>query len=183
MSVDFAKTPLENLMEMLDVNSSVTATVDDFMEIGKPVVLTGDADNRNTQVTLRTSMEFTHAGRVTVKYNRLPLTDVITPDVNITVEDFQKFDVALDMYRRKYGVYLDEKDIVTVEPFDVSGGELSYAVAVRTPVDSYGYYGTATLTVNVNWRLDDPELVEVEINRLRQLVQVSIPMSILLSPI
>ena len=179
MSVDFAKPPLENLMELMNAKSSVVATVGDFMEIGKPVVLTGDPDGRNTQVKLRTSMDYSHAGFVTVKYNRLPLNVVITPDVNITVEDYQKFDVALDMYRRKYGVYLDEKDIVPEQPFDVSGGDLTYQVAVKSPTDSYGYTGTATLTVNVNWRLDDPELVEVEINRLRQLVQVSIPMSIL----
>lgn len=179
MSVDFAKTPLDNLMEMLDVNSSVTTTVDDFMEIGKPVVLTGDASNRNTSVSLRTNMEFSHAGRVTVKYDRLPLNVVVTPDVSITVEDYETFDVVLEMYRRKYGVYLDEKDIVTVQPFDVSGGELSYVVAVQSPVDSYGYYGTAEMTVNVNWRLDDPELVEVELDRFRQFVQFTIPMAIL----
>lgn len=179
MSVDFAKTPLENLMEMLNANSSVVAAVGNFMTIGDPVALTDHPSGRNTQVKLRTNMDYTHAGFVTVEYDRLPLSAVITPDVNITVEDYQKFDVALDMYRRKYGVYLDEKDIEPVQPFDVSGGDLTYQVAVRSPVNSYGYKGTATLTVNVNWRLDDPELVEVEINRLRQLVQVSIPMTIL----
>jgi len=50
---------------------------------------------------------------------------------------------------------------------------------VSAPADSYGYFGTASFKVNVNWRLDDPELVEEEINRLRQLVQVAIPTSIL----
>lgn len=179
MSVDFSKPPLDNLMEMLNANSSVVAAVGNFMEIGKPVVLTGDASGRNTQVSLRTNMEFSHAGRVTVKYDRLPLSAVITSDVAVTVEDYDQFATALDMYRRKYGVYLDEDDILTDQPFDVSGGELSYQVAVTAPADSYGYYGAATFKVNVNWRLDDPELVEEEINRLRQLVQVAIPTSIL----
>jgi hypothetical protein len=178
MSVDFRKTPLENLMEMLNAKSSVVAAVPDFQTISDPVVLVDDPDGYNTQVSLRTTMAYTHAGKVSPKFNRRPLTDVITADVNVTVEDTATFAEALDMYRRKYGIYLDEHDIEPVGAFNVSGGELSYQIPVRSPLKSYGYFGTATLTVNVNWRLDDPELVEVEVNRLRQLVQFDLPLAI-----
>jgi len=177
MSVDFGKTPLENLMEMLNAKSSVDVTTTDFMDITKPEVLTGDASGRNTRVSLRTTMEFTHAGRVYVLYDRRQLSEVITPSVNVTVEDTDTFEVALDMYRRKYGIYLDEHDIQVVGNFDVSGGELSYQIPVKSPVDSYGYYGTANLTVNVNWRLDDPELVASQVDELRQVVQFDIPLA------
>ena len=178
MSVDFAKPPLENLMEMLNANSSVDVVTTDFMDITPPEVLVGDADGRNTRVSLRTTMEFTHAGRVYVKFNRLPLAQVLTADVSVTLEDTGTFEQALDMYRRKYGVHLDEDDIQIVGPFDVSGGELSYSFPVQAPANSYGYYGTATFKVNVNWRLDDPELVEQEMDRLRQVVQFDLPMAI-----
>lgn len=178
MSVDFAKPPLENLMELMNAKSSVVAKTTDFMEITPPLVLTGDVDSRNTQVSLLPSFEFSHAGRVTVKYNRLPLATVINADVSVTVEDTGTFAEAVDMYRRKYGVYVDDADIQVVGTFDVSGGELSYQVPVIAPVDSYGYYGTANLTVNVNWRLDDPELVEEEVNRLRQVVQFDLPLAL-----
>lgn len=178
MSVDFAKPPLENLMEMLNANSSVDVASTDFIDITAPEVLVGDADGRNTRVSLRTTMEFTHAGRVYVKYNRLPLAQVLTTDVSVTVEDTSTFEEALDMYRRKYGVYLNQDDIQLVGAFDVSGGELSYSFPVQAPAGSYGYFGAGTFRVNVNWRLDDPELVEQEVDRLRQVVQFDLPMAI-----
>lgn len=177
MSVDFGKTPLENLMEMLNAKSSVVVKVTDFMDITKPEVLTGHPSGHNTRVSLRTTLAYTHAGRVAVTYDRRNLSEVITPNVNVTVEDTDTFEVALDMYRRKYGIELGVEDIEVVGVFDVSGGELSYQIPVKSPVDSYGYIGTANLTVNVNWRLDDPELVASQVDELRQVVQFDLPLA------
>lgn len=178
MSVDFSKTPLDNLMEMLNAKSSVVAKTTDFIEIDRLTVLTDDPDGRNTQVSLRTNMDFSHAGRVNPKFDRLPLSSVITSRVNITVEDYATFDQALETYRRKYGIYLDRQDVLPDQPFDVSGGDLSYAVAVTSPATSFGYKGTAILNVNVNWRFDDPEKVESDMNQLRQLVQFDLPLAL-----
>jgi len=178
MSVDFSKTPLDNLMEMLNAKSSVVAKATDFIEIDRLTVLTDDVDGRNTQLSLRTNMEFSHAGRVNPKFNRLPLNSVITPRVNVTVEDYATFEQVLETYRRKYGVYVDVLDVQPDQPFDVSGGDLSYAVAVTSPATSFGYKGTAVLNVNVNWRFDDPEKVEMDMNQLRQLVQFDLPLAL-----
>lgn len=178
MSVDFSKSPLENLMEMLNAKSSVVAKTTDFMEFGKPAILAGDPSSRNTQVSLRTNMEFSHAGRVAPKFTRLPLNSVITSRVNIKVEDYATFEEALETYRRKYGIYLDHFDVQPDQPFDVSGGESSYAIAVTAPAGSYGYFGTAVLNVSVNWRFDDPEKVEADMEQLRQLVQFDLPLAL-----
>lgn len=178
MSVDYSKPPLDNLMELLNAKSTVAVKASDFMDITKPVVLTGDPSGRNTMVSLRTTLEFTHAGRVEARYDRRPLAEFINASVNVTVNDDATFADAIAAYRDRYGIYMDAQDIEAVGPFDVSGGEPSYIVPVRSPLNSYGYTGTANLQVNVAWRLVDPELMESAVDRLYQIVHHQLPETI-----
>lgn len=176
---DLSLPPVEGLVKLINAKiSSAPTTVDDYSVIFPPVAIDPLPDGSNTQVTVKTSMDYTHAGRATFFYTRVDLGTLFTPAISANVDDVDTFADYLTALTSRYGLYFSEDDLEPVQPFDVSGGELSYVVAIRAKPTSYAYVGTGNVTVRVTWRLDDPELVEQEVDRLRQLVNFTLPLSI-----
>ncbi len=176
---DLSLPPLQGLVQLINEKiSSPTMTLADFSVIFPPQVIAPLPDGSNTQVTVKTSMDYTHAGRATFFYKRMDLTDLFANGIAATINDTDNFAQYLTALSMRYGVFFSEEDLEPVQPFDVSGGELSYQVAIQAKPESYAYVGQGNVTVNVRWRLDDPELVEQEADRLRQLVNFTLPLSI-----
>lgn len=171
--------PVQGLVALINQKiSSAPTTVDDYSVIFPPVAIAPLPDGSNTRVTVKTSMDYTHAGRSTFFYKRVELSELFAQPVTATINDTDNFTQYLAALTARYGVCLTDTDIEPVVPFDVSDGELSYEIAVRAKPGSYGYVGQGNVTVNVRWRLDDPELIEQEADRLRQLVNFTLPLSI-----
>ncbi len=171
--------PVQGLVQLINEKiSSAPTTVDDYSVIFPPVAIAPLPDGSNTRVTVKTSMDYTHAGRATFFYKRVSLADIFTPAISANVDDVDTFSDYLASLSSRYGLYFSEDDLEPVQPFDVSGGELSYVVAIQAKPNSYAYVGAGNVTVRVTWRLDDPELVEQEVDRLRQLVNFTLPLSI-----
>ncbi|WJJ54986.1 hypothetical protein [Xanthomonas phage RTH11] len=59
------------------------------------------------------------------------------------------------------------------------GGELEYTLTFNAKPNALMYIGSGQFKVKVNWRFDDPEWIEQNINRLRVLFQNDLPLSIL----
>lgn len=178
MSHTLALSPLKSLLALINAQTSVVLTEDDIHTLFPPQVIPDAAAGMpNTGIALRTGMDFSHAGRVSLQYRRLDLADLTPYALTATVEDNATLEQYLGMLCLRYGLTLSAHDIESVDPFDVSGGALSYAVSLRAKPDSLMYVGTGTFNVNVNWRLDDPELVELQIDRLRTLLNVTMPLT------
>lgn len=177
---DLSLTPKVGLLTFINAKSSVPATEADLSQFFPPeVIVDPEPGAPNTRITLKTTMEFTHAGRVTLEYNRLNLADFSQYQMAATVEDVGTLDQYLAMLTTRYGIYFNVSDVEPDAPFDVSGGEASYTITLNAKPDSLMYYGTGQFKVNVAWRFDDPEWIEQNINRLRVLLHSELPLSIL----
>ncbi len=181
MSNYLSTSPEDALARLIQTQSQVPVQWSDFLQVFSPVALgEDDPSGRNTAVTVRTTMEYSHAGRATFHYDRLDLAELFSTGLSATVEDISTFTDYLTALNARYGLGLTESELVPVEPFDVSGGELSYQVVVQAPEDAWRFTGQGPLTVHVRWRLDDPELVEAEVDRLHQLINYTLPETITL---
>lgn len=171
--------PVQGLVQLINQKiSSPTTTINDYSVIFPPVSIAALPDGSNTRVTVKTSLDYTHAGRATFYYKRVELSQLLGQPVAATINDTDNFAQFLAALTARYGVYFSETDFEPISSFDVSGGELSYLIGIRAKPDSYGYVGEGNVIANINWRLDDPELVEQETDRLRQLVNFTLPLSI-----
>lgn len=177
MPQDLSLPPLDSLIGMINDVSSVQVDRTSFAQIFPPEIISAP-DGANTHVTFKTTMDFSHAGRVSFQYVRLNLATLFANGIDATVEDNSTFEQYLDAVRQRYGFYLHEDDIALDSPWNIANGELTHTVQVRARNSSYAFIGVANMTVNVNWRLDDPELIEDQTDRLRQLVNFTLPLSI-----
>lgn len=180
MAGDLSLTPKAGLLALINAKSSVVATEANFQEwLAPQPIANAPAGQPNTEVTLRTNLEFSHAGRVTLQYTRLNLADFTQYQMSATVEDIGTLEQYLAMLSNRYGIYLQPTDIEPTTPFDVSGGELSYVYTFAAKPNSYLYYGQGQFVVKVNWRFDDPEWIEQNVSRLRTLVQIDMPSAVI----
>jgi hypothetical protein len=175
MSSDLSLTPKAGLIALLNAKSSVVVTENDLLEIFPPVALQGTP---NTEVTVKTTLAFSHAGRVTRQYNRLNLASLTPYQLSATVGDSGTLAEYLTMLTTRYGIYLTPDDFLPNTTFDVSGGELSYTLNFTAHPNNLRWYGTGAFIVNIVWNLADPELVEQQVNRLRTLINVTLPLSL-----
>lgn len=179
MPSSLSKTPEEALLALIQEKSNIPVTWNDFMTVFPPVALPADhPSGKNSEVTVRTSMDSTHAGRVSFQYDRYDLAELLLIPMSATIEDVGTFANYLTALNARYGIDLESRELAPVLPFDVSGGELSYQVLVRAAPNALRLVGEGYLTVSVNWRLDDPERVEIEAERLYRLVNITIPSSL-----
>lgn len=164
------------LAQLIQEQCQVPVQWTDFLKVFPPEPLTeGDPSEGNTSLTVRTTLQYTHAGRATFRYHRLDLADLFSAGVSATVDDVADFSQFLTAINSRYGLSLGAGELQPVEPFDVSGGELSYQIAVQAPPEALRFTGQGVLTANVRWRLDDPELVEAEVDRLHRLINYTLP--------
>jgi len=180
MSNDLSLTPKTGLLALINQNTSVPVTEADLSEIYPPEAIDGaTAGQPNTRVIAKTTLEFTHAGRVTLQYKRINLADFTPYNMTATVNDNATLDEFLSMLTTRYGIFFNASDMDPSVPFDVSGGELEYTITLTAKPNSYMYVGSGQVKAKVIWRFDDPEWIEQNINRLRVLLQSDLPLSII----
>lgn len=170
--------PREALLRLINQRASSPLALSDIMEIFPPVAVPEPLEGQgNTQVTIKTTLDASHAGRETFTYDRIDLALFTPYQINTTIEDIGTQAQFLAMLTRRYGFQF-ENEVEAILPFDVSGGELSYPTIFRAKPTSLVWTGEFTAIVHVRWRLTDPEWVEMEADRLRTLLNVSLPLSL-----
>ncbi len=175
MSSDLSLSPKAGLVALLNEKSSVVVTEADLLEIFPPVVLSGTP---NTEITVKTTLGFSHAGRVTRQYNRINLSALSPYALTATVEETSTLAQYLTTLSNRYGIHFTPEDFLASTAFNVSGGELSYTFNFTARPTNLRWTGTGVFIANVVWNLTDPELVEQQVNRLRTLVNVTLPLSL-----
>jgi hypothetical protein len=176
---DLSLAPKAGLLALINAKSSAPATLADLQEIFPPqVIANAPTGQPNTQVTVRTTLDFSHAGRVTLSYHRLDLSAFTPYQMNATIEDVGTLADYLAMLTTRYGIYFDTAEVSSTVPFDASSGELTYTFTLQANPTSYMYVGSGDFIVHVVWRFDDPELIEQNVSQLRIAVQIDLPNSI-----
>lgn len=177
---DLSLTPKAGLLALINQNTTAPAAVEDVQEFYPPEVIEDAAEGQlNTRITLKTTLDFSHAGRATFEYQRIDLSRFTPYGLTATVEDIGTLEQYQTMLTNRYGIYLGVEEIEPAIPFDVSGGELEYTLTFNAKPNALMYVGSGQFKVKVNWRFDDPEWIEQNINRLRVLLQNDLPLSIL----
>lgn len=180
MSSDLSLTPKAGLLALINQNTTAPVTEADLKEIYPPQVIPGaPAGQPNTSVVAKTTLEFTHAGRVSLQYKRIDLAEFTPYNMSATLDDVGTLDQFLAMLTTRYGIFFNASDMDPSVPFDVSGGELEYTITLNAKPESYMYVGSGQFKAKVTWRFDDPEWIEQNINRLRVLLQSDLPLSLI----
>lgn len=180
MSIDLSLTPKAALLALLNEKTTAPVTEADLKQLYLPEAIPdAPAGQPNTRASAKTTLTFSHAGRVTFEYRRLNLADFTPYNMTATLQDTGTLEEYLAMLTTRYGIFFGPEDVVSAVPFDVSGGELEYTITLNANPDSYLYYGTGQFKAKVVWNFDDPEWIEQNINRLRILLQSDLPMSLL----
>lgn len=173
---NLALTPVEGLLALVNANTSAPVELSDLNEIFPPVVIEdAEGSDPNTRITLKTNFDFSHAGRVTVDYHRLDLSQFSAYNIGAYVQDNATVDEYLAALSERYEIYFGTTDIQPTEPFDLSGGELSYIVEFTALPESLMYIGTGTFVVNVIWLFEEPELIEARAEALHDFVHDTLP--------
>lgn len=141
------KLPLVTLVETINAQNGLNLNLSEY-KFSDPKVIPSAGLSDNTELTISSKdRQSTYSGQTTVTYRRLPLTEVVHQG-NITIPS-KGLSTTRDVYQainRYYGTVFNDEDI---EVRDLTGDELnpSTTIAIRALPNSYGWIGTATVSV------------------------------------